>query len=140
MIRDHEPAEAVSGNGHAAAASVLITDDNRDAAESLSRLLQAWGYRTWVAYDGPQAIAAATEHRPRIVLLDIGLGGMTGYDVARRLRADPSQDGVRIIALTGFGQEDDRQRSKEAGFDAHLVKPVDPDELQRILAESTATV
>jgi PAS domain S-box-containing protein len=138
--RDREPAEPVSGNGHTPAAGVLITDDNRDAAESLSRLLQAWGYRTWVAYDGPQAIAVATEHCPRIVLLDIGLGGMTGYEVAQRLRADPSLDGVRIIALTGFGQEDDRKRSKEAGFDAHLVKPVDPDELQRLLAATTATV
>jgi PAS domain S-box-containing protein len=113
---------------------VLITDDNRDAADSLSRLLQAWGYPTWVAYDGQSALAAASEHRPRVVLLDIGLGGMTGYDVARRLRADPRQNGVRLIALTGFGQEEDRRRSKEAGFDFHLVKPVDTDTLQRLLA------
>jgi PAS domain S-box-containing protein len=125
-------------NGHAATGKVLIADDNRDAAESLSRLLQAWGYQTAVAYDGPQAIAAAMGHRPRVVLLDIGLGGMTGYDVARRLRAEPSQDGVRLIALTGFGQEDDRRQSREAGFDAHLVKPVDPEELQRLLAEAVA--
>jgi PAS domain S-box-containing protein len=113
---------------------VLITDDNRDAADSLSRLLQAWGYPTWVAYDGPGALAAATEHRPRIILLDIGLGGMTGYDVARQLRADSTHNGVRLIALTGFGQEEDRRRSHEAGFDAHLVKPVDPEALQRLLA------
>jgi PAS domain S-box-containing protein len=131
----------VQGNGHAAAeASVLITDDNRDAADSLSRLLEAWGYRTWVAYDGPGALAAAAEHRPRVILLDIGLGGMTGYDVAKQLRADASQEGLRLIALTGFGQEEDRRRSKEAGFDAHVVKPVDPDELQRLLAEATAEI
>ena len=96
----------------AAGSGVLITDDNRDAADSLSKLLQAWGYPTWVAYDGPAALAAASQYRPRVVLLDIGLGGMTGYDVARSIRADPGQDGVRLIALTGFGQEEDRRRSK----------------------------
>jgi CheY-like chemotaxis protein/two-component sensor histidine kinase len=126
LTPDSWPLTPVSG--------VLITDDNRDAADSLSRLLQAWGYPTWVAYDGPGALAAATEHRPRIILLDIGLGGMTGYDVARQLRADSTQVGVRLIALTGFGQEEDRRRSHEAGFDAHLVKPVDPEALQRLLA------
>jgi PAS domain S-box-containing protein len=135
-----EQPQLLEVNGHPAPAraGVLITDDNRDAAESLSRLLQTWGYQTWVAYDGPQAVAAAMEYRPKIALLDIGLGGMTGYDVARRLRADPSLNGVRLIALTGFGQDDDRRRSMEAGFDAHLVKPVDPDELQKILAEAVA--
>jgi PAS domain S-box-containing protein len=135
---DVERPETAGVNGHAAAGKILIADDNRDAAESLSRLLQAWGYQTAVAYDGPQAIAAAMGQRPRVVLLDIGLGGMTGYDVARTLRAEPSQDGVRLIALTGFGQEDDRRQSREAGFDAHLVKPVDPEELQRLLAEAVA--
>jgi PAS domain S-box-containing protein len=125
-------------NGHAAPASgVLITDDNRDAADSLALLLQAWGYRTWVAYDGPTALATAAKHRPRVMLLDIGLGGMTGYDVARQLRANDMHAGARLIALTGFGQEDDRRRSAEAGFDAHVVKPVDPEELQRLLAEAT---
>jgi PAS domain S-box-containing protein len=133
-----ESLEPAGVNGHTASGKVLIADDNRDAAESLSRLLQAWGYQTAVAYDGPQAITAAMGERPRVVLLDIGLGGMTGYDVARTLRAEPSQDGVRIIALTGFGQEDDRRQSREAGFDAHLVKPVDPEELQRLLAEAVA--
>jgi CheY-like chemotaxis protein len=73
-----------------------------------------------------------------VLLLDIGLGGMTGYDVAKQLRSDATQAGLRIIALTGFGQEDDRRRSKEAGFDHHVVKPVDPDELQRLLAEAVA--
>ena len=119
VSRERERPEPVAVNGNVAATGgVLITDDNRDAAESLSRLLQAWGYPTHVAYDGPGALAAARDHRPRVILLDIGLGGMTGYDVARSLRADPAQDGVRLIALTGFGQEDDRRRSKEAGFDA----------------------
>jgi signal transduction histidine kinase/CheY-like chemotaxis protein len=132
---------ADASNGYAApAGGVLITDDNRDAADNLSRLLQAWGYRTHVAYDGPAAVTAAMEFRPRVVLLDIGLGGMTGYDVARTLRADPEHAGVRLIALTGFGQEEDRRRSHEAGFDAHLVKPVDPEMLQQLLAESAQAV
>ncbi len=129
------PHSSVDSNG-----GVLITDDNRDAADSLSQLLQAWGYRTWVAYDGPGALTAAAEHRPRVILLDIGLGGMTGYDVARQLRADPGQNGVHLIALTGFGQEDDRRRSQEAGFDDHLVKPVDPDTLQQLLAAAAQGV
>ncbi|HEY1376537.1 MAG TPA: ATP-binding protein [Gemmataceae bacterium] len=136
------PVAAVAAeNGHPAAAAaggVLITDDNRDAAHSLARLLQAWGYRTWVTYDGPGALAAAAEHRPRVALLDIGLGGMTGYDVAKQLRADPATADTRLIALTGFGQEEDRRRSAEAGFDAHLVKPVDPEELQQLLAATAA--
>ncbi len=134
------PAAAAADNGHAATAAggVLITDDNRDAAHSLARLLQAWGYRTWVTYDGPGALAAAAEHCPRVALLDIGLGGMTGYDVAKQLRADPATADMRLIALTGFGQEEDRRRSIEAGFDAHLVKPVDPEELQQLLAAAVA--
>jgi PAS domain S-box-containing protein len=135
----HPAGEGENGEASAVAGDVLITDDNRDAADSLSRLLRAWGYRTWVAYDGEGALSAATAHRPRVVLLDIGLGGMTGYDVARQLRADPGQNGVRIIALTGFGQEEDRRRSKEAGFDAHLVKPVDPEKLQQLLATAART-
>ena len=140
MVEPAHPAgEGENGEASAVAGDVLITDDNRDAADSLSRLLRAWGYRTWVAYDGEGALSAATAHRPRVVLLDIGLGGMTGYDVARQLRADPGQNGVRIIALTGFGQEEDRRRSKEAGFDAHLVKPVDPEKLQQLLATAART-
>jgi CheY-like chemotaxis protein len=121
----------------AATDRVLVTDDNRDAADSLARLLTAWGHAVHVTYDGPTAIAAARDFRPRVVLLDIGLGGMTGYEVAEHLRREPDLAGTRLIALTGFGQEDDRRRSQEAGFDHHLVKPVDPEELQRLLAEVT---
>jgi CheY-like chemotaxis protein len=132
------PAPAARENGHAPAAAcrVLITDDNRDAADTLGRLVRAWGHPVRVAYDGPAAIAAARDFRPRVVLLDIGLGGMTGYEVAGHLRHEPGLDGVRLIALTGFGQEEDRRRSKEAGFDHHVVKPVDPDTLRGLLAEA----
>jgi PAS domain S-box-containing protein len=138
-----KPAPVTAENGHAAgeppaACGVLVTDDNRDAADSLARLLRAWGHAVRVTYDGPEAIAAARDFRPQVVLLDIGLGGMTGYEVAQHLRRDPGLNGARLIALTGFGQEEDRRRSKEAGFDHHLVKPVDPDELRRLLAEAAA--
>jgi signal transduction histidine kinase/CheY-like chemotaxis protein len=133
------PKVAVAENGRHAgggpACGVLVTDDNRDAADSLARLLKAWGHPVCVTYDGPAALAAARDFRPRVVLLDIGLGGMNGYEVAMRLRREPGLEGTRLIALTGFGQEEDRRRSKEAGFDHHLVKPVDPEDLQRLLAE-----
>ena len=88
-----------------------------------------------VAYDGPSALAIAPEYRPEVVVLDIGMPGMDGYEVARRLRARPEFVGTLLVALTGWGQEVDRQRSREAGFDKHLVKPVDPRDLHSLLAE-----
>jgi PAS domain S-box-containing protein len=132
------PKAAAAENGRPAAAGcgVLVTDDNRDAADSLARLLKAWGHTVRVTYDGPTAITAARDFRPRVVLLDIGLGGMSGYEVAEQLRREPGLEAMRLIALTGFGQEEDRRRSQEAGFHHHLVKPVDPEELQRLLAEA----
>jgi CheY-like chemotaxis protein len=111
---------------------VLVVDDQADAARSLARLLKAWGHEVYVAHDGPAALEAARVHTPELVLLDIGLPGMDGHEVARRLRAD-ERNGLQIIALTGYGQEEDRSRSREAGFDDHLVKPVDPEDLRRML-------
>ncbi len=111
---------------------VLVVDDQADAARSLARLLKAWGHEVHVAHDGPAALEAAQAHGPELVLLDIGLPGMDGHEVARRLRAT-ARNGLQIIALTGYGQEEDRSRSREAGFDDHLVKPVDPEDLRRIL-------
>ncbi|MBX9583084.1 MAG: response regulator, partial [Gemmataceae bacterium] len=113
---------------------VLVVDDNRDAAESLALLLEVLGHPVWAAHDGPAALAAAREHRPEVVLLDVGMPGMNGYEVAARLRAMPEAAGAAVVAVTGFGQEADRQRSREAGFDHHLVKPVDPETLQELLA------
>lgn len=104
---------------------VLVVDDNRDAADALAMLLRYSGHETFVAYDGASAFASAEQHRPDVMLLDIGLPGMSGHDVCRRMRQEPWGRDIRMIALTGWGQEDDRRKSREAGFDGHLVKPVD---------------
>jgi two-component system CheB/CheR fusion protein len=94
--------------------------------------LRAWGHEVFVAHDGPAALEAAQAHLPELVLLDIGLPGMNGHEVARRLRVT-APNGLQIIALTGYGQEEDRSRSRAAGFDDHLIKPVDPEDLRRML-------
>jgi CheY-like chemotaxis protein len=112
---------------------VLIVDDNRDAASSLALLLGLDGHRTVVAHDGAEALEAAERLRPDVVLLDIGLPGMSGYEVGRRMRHQPWGRGIMLIALTGWGQPEDRRRSSEAGFDAHLVKPVDHAALMALL-------
>ena len=111
---------------------VLIVDDNVDAATTLELLLRSLGHETSVAHNGTEALRLADEFRPEVVLLDIGMPGIDGYEVARRLRT-MKHDQLRIVAVTGWGQEADRQRSKEAGFDLHLVKPVEPDELAKAL-------
>jgi CheY-like chemotaxis protein len=99
-------------------------------------LLKSLGHEVYVANDGRQAIEAAADFRPDIVLLDIGMPGMDGYEVARRLRTLKSSDrDERIVAVTGWGQDLDRQQSREAGFDVHLVKPVDMEQLESILGE-----
>ncbi|HUR52889.1 MAG TPA: ATP-binding protein, partial [Gemmataceae bacterium] len=113
---------------------ILIVDDNVDAAESLAMLLELKGHQVWTASSGPAAVEVALTHRPRLVLLDIGLPGMDGFEVARRLRQEPTLSGLTLVALTGYGQDDDRRRTKEAGFDYHLVKPADSALLETILA------
>lgn len=110
---------------------ILVVDDNQDSAESLALLLEIYGHEVRTAFAGPAALETASTFRPDVVLLDIGLPGMDGYEVARRLRAE--HDRCRLIALTGYGRDDDRERSREAGFDHHLVKPVDLNELARVL-------
>jgi CheY-like chemotaxis protein len=113
---------------------ILIIEDNPDAAESMRRLFVLTGHEVQVASAGPAGIAAARDFRPDVVLCDIGLpGGMDGYGVAETLRRDAELATVRLIALTGYGQEQDQKRSREAGFDAHLTKPVDFPELKRLL-------
>jgi len=111
---------------------VLVVDDNVDAADSLAVLLRMRGHEVRVAHDGPAALLLAEEVRPAIVLMDVGLPGMDGYEVCRRMRAATGAD-ARIIAMTGYGQERDRQRAREAGFDAHAVKPVEFAELAKLL-------
>ena len=128
-----------AADGSAAAAQrmcMLVVDDNGDSAESLALLLSLAGHETHVARDGPEALTRADALRPDAVLLDLGLPGLSGYEVCRRLRVEPWARRIPIIAITGWGQADDRRRSKEAGFDAHLVKPVELGELTALLEES----
>ncbi|MFN2644162.1 MAG: PAS domain S-box protein [Burkholderiales bacterium] len=112
---------------------VLVVDDNVDAAATLDLLLRSLGHETRVAHDGVQALDIAREFRPEVILLDIGMPGLDGYEVARRLRAMNHGTNFRIVAITGWGQESDRVKSKEAGFDLHLVKPVDLGVLSKVL-------
>jgi len=124
----------------ASGVSVLVVDDNRDAADALSRVLTLAGYQTEVAYEAAEALAIAASQHPDVVLLDIGLPDMSGHEVARRLRAEPWGAGMQLIAITGWGQEDDRRKSREAGFDEHLTKPVDPELLIGLIARSKRQV
>lgn len=112
---------------------ILVVDDNTDAVESLALLLELEGHDVRTALDGPAALDLASEFRPQAVLLDIGLPGMDGYDVARRLRERPETREALIIAITGYGQQEDHAPAKAAGFDHHLVQPVDPEELGALL-------
>jgi PAS domain S-box-containing protein len=112
---------------------VLVVDDNVDAADSLALLLRLEGQDVQVAHDGFAALEMARAFRPVIVFLDIGMPGMDGYEVCRRLRQQSGEDSLLIVALTGWGQEEDRRRSQEAGFDLHFIKPVEPDALHKIL-------
>ena len=131
------PAPAVppeAGERHEATSlRVLVVDDNVDAADTLTTFLEMIGVQTRAVYDGPAAVPAALEFRPDVVLLDIGLPGMSGYEVARALRAEPALARAVLVALTGWGAEDDRRKAMAAGFDQHLTKPVDLGVLQAVL-------
>jgi CheY-like chemotaxis protein len=119
---------------------VLIVDDNVDAATSLALLLNFQEHETRVAHNGTDALACVETFRPEVGLIDIGLPGMNGYELARRLRANSALEGMRLIALTGYAQAEDRERVQQAGFDDHLVKPVDLPALERSLAGVSAGV
>lgn len=112
---------------------ILLVDDHLDAANALSELLASFGHQVEVALDGATALSIARAFEPEVVLLDLGLPGMDGYQVARRLRREPALAGALLVAVTGYGHEEARQESRAAGFDLHLVKPVDPGELQELL-------
>jgi CheY-like chemotaxis protein len=109
-------------------------DDNADSARGLARLLTLLGHDVRTAHDGREAVVVAKTYRPDVVLLDIGLPGMDGYEVARQLREDEACRDSVIVGVTGYGQEDDRRRGREAGFDYHLVKPIDHDALLTLLS------
>ena len=115
--------------------AILVVDDNRDAADSLAMLLEIGGHEVATAYSAPDALKRAPELKPAVILLDIGLPGLDGCEVARRMRDMPELRGVRLVALTGYGRDEDRRRTRDAGFDHHLVKPVDLDELERTVAD-----
>ena len=113
---------------------VLVVDDNVISAESLEMLLTMEGHEVQVVHDGPAALSAITQHRHEIVLMDIGLPGMSGYEVARQLRQRPDLNNLLIVAVTGYAEDEARRQSREAGFDHHLVKPVDPEALLAFIA------
>ena len=133
--RIEEPPAEPPGPSAATARRILVVDDNVDSAESLGALLKIMGAEIRVVYDGPSALELVATFVPDVVLLDIGLPEMDGYEIARRLRALPQLEATVLVAQTGWGQEEDRRRSEAAGFDHHLVKPVDFDALEQLLAQ-----
>jgi CheY-like chemotaxis protein len=112
---------------------ILVVDDSVDSAETLGELLRIWGHEVRLAHDGPGAIEAARDYRPEVILLDIGLPGMDGFAVAQQMKKEGIA-GRMLVALTGYGEQQDRQRTRQVGFHHHLVKPIDPDALQKLLA------
>ncbi len=127
-----------AGGGALRTLRVLIIEDNHDAAETLGDLLVLFGHAVEIAHSGPIGVDLARRSRPDVVLCDIGLPEMDGYAVARELRADPAGSPAYLVALTGYGRDTDRRRAEEAGFDLHLVKPVGPDVLKRLLDDFAA--
>lgn len=132
-IRDITWENAVS------ARRILVVDDNRDSATSLAMLLKLTGNDTRTAHDGMEAVEQAETYKPAVILLDIGLPKMNGYEACRRIRAQPGGDAIHMVALTGWGQEEDRRKSQEAGFDGHLLKPVDYATLAKLLSRLPST-
>ena len=128
-------AEGRAERSHGPQRRILVVDDNRDAAESLAMMLRIMGHEVRIAHDGAAAVAAAAEFRPELVLMDLGMPVLDGYEAARRIRAQPWKDRAFLVALTGWGADDDHRRTHDAGFDRHLVKPVDPDALLKMIAE-----
>ena len=113
---------------------ILVVDDNRDGADTMRMLLELYGHEVRVAYDGLEGVQVAFERSPDIVLCDIGMPGLDGYGVARALRKNPRTAHARLIAITGYGSEQTQRLCKEAGFDRHFTKPIDPVVLARLLA------
>jgi CheY-like chemotaxis protein len=137
MPDTNPPAPGSDGPQEAAAPPlglrILIADDNHDSADSMSLLLQLSGYEVHAAYDGAQAFAEAEAFRPHFAVLDIAMPGVDGYEAAQRIRAQPWGKDMILVAMSGFGQESDKQQAQAAGFDHHLTKPVDVTELERLL-------
>jgi two-component system CheB/CheR fusion protein len=130
-----EPARAEPGR---ASRRVLLVEDNADAADSLREALELNGHEVTVARTGPEGLAAARGTTPDVVLCDIGLPGLDGFEVARAVRSDPALSSLTLVALTGYALAEDVERAREAGFDRHLVKPVEIDALERVLSGAFA--
>ena len=139
MLADNHMAHANSNPGAIKPAPksfrILVVDDNHDSALSQAMMLSIMGHETRTAHDGESAVAAAESFLPDVVLLDIGLPKLNGYEVAQRIREKPWGASMFLIAVTGWGQEEDRQRSTEVGLNVHMVKPVEPAALEKLLAE-----
>ena len=133
-----KPADQASAVRHIAPQRILIADDNLDSATTLAMLLAKMGNETLMAHDGQEALDAAAAFRPDVMFLDIGMPRLNGYEVCRRLRQEVWGKNILVIALTGWGQDEDRRLSSEAGFDFHVVKPVLPAALEKLLAGATA--
>ena len=125
-----QQAQPTAPSGH----RLLVVDDNQDAANSLAMLLRLQGHEVRVAFSGPAALEITKDYSPDVVFLDIGMPGMDGYEVARRLRQQPGLEKVVLAALTGWGQQEDRRRTAEAGFNHHFVKPPEPKVVESLLA------
>lgn len=120
-------------NGNGGGLSILVVEDDADAAQSYAVLLGLWGHHVRTALNGPTALLHATDSVPDVVLIDIGLPGMDGFELARRLRGRSTDRRPFLVAITGFGMEEDRRRATEAGIDLYLLKPVEPEMLLRLL-------
>jgi CheY-like chemotaxis protein len=131
------PADETEDDGESAPLHILVVEDNPDGRESLRDLLEIWGHEVDLAENGPDGVKSALGCQPDVALIDIGLPGLDGNEVAQRIRAALEGDRMALIAMTGYGQPEDRRRALQAGFDAYLVKPVDPGELARTLRDLT---
>ncbi|CAL8472702.1 response regulator [Caballeronia novacaledonica] len=129
---------AEASGGAAPGRRILLVDDSDDAALAMSMLLEALGHEVRTEHDGPRALASIDDFKPDVVVLDIGLPGMSGFDVAREMRKREATRSVLLLALTGWGSEADRQSALDAGFDHHLTKPVDVTDLEALLARPRA--
>ena len=139
VVEEREEARRATPPGHVGKLRVLVVDDNTDAADMLASLLEAWGHEARAVYSGRDAITAARESRPDLVMIDIGMPGMDGYQTARALRNEPAGKTARLVAITGYAHATDVAAALEAGFDRHLAKPVEGSTLEKLLAEGAPT-